>query len=112
MEFVLLIIAICVVPMSCFLALHLHERKDKRYVRYGEREFECYCLSELNGKMCGVDIYEIVHPNRKFFRRKHRAYKTFWISDYTTIKDGIYAMIDSYIEDEVKEQMIIQKWKL
>ena len=74
------------------------------------REFEVYLSSEFHGHMCCVSIYEIVRPTWKIFRTTYRAYKTFWISDFETIKEGVCAMIDSYIIDEEEERLINEKW--
>ena len=83
---------------------------DRRYVLYGGREFEVRLSPELQGALCSVSIYEIVHPNRKFFRKKYRGSKTFWISDFETIKEGIYAVIGDYLHDEEEEKLIEAKW--
>ena len=83
---------------------------EHRNVLFGGREFEVYLTPEINGAMCSVCINEVIHPNRKFFRTKHRCYKTFWISDYETIKEGIYAMIDKYLQDEKEDNLIEAKW--
>lgn len=83
---------------------------DRKYVLCSGREFEVRLSPELQGAMCAVSIYEIVHPNRKFFRTKYRGSKTFWISDFETIKEGVCAMIDSYIIDEEEERLINEKW--
>lgn len=113
MELVCILVVVCIViiPMLCFFALGFYSvKKERRYVLYGGREFNCYCTSEFRGHMCCVSIYEIM-PNRKLFKEKYRAYKTFWISDYPTIKEGLYAMIEEYIQDEAEENKINDKWK-
>lgn len=81
-----------------------------RNVLCGGREFEVYLSSECSGRMCEVSVYEVVHPNRKFFRTKYRCYKTFWISDFETIKEGIYFIINDYLHDEEEENLIEAKW--
>ena len=83
---------------------------EHRNIIFGGREFEVYLSPEVSGRMCAVSIYEVVHPNRKIFRTKYRCYKTFWISDFKTIKEGVYAMIDSYLTDEEEENLIESKW--
>lgn len=85
--------------------------KECRNVIFGGREFEVYLSAEYSGKMCAVSIYEVVRPNWKIFRTKYRAYKTFWTSDFKTIKEGMYAMIDSYIIDEQESKLIQEKWE-
>lgn len=105
--FIIWVVALVVIGivMKCL------DTKDRRNVLYGGREFEVYLSSEFRGKMCEVSVWEVVHPNRKFFRTKYRCYKTFWISDFETIKEGIYAMIESYLIDEKEEKLIQEKWE-
>ena len=103
------IIGIC--GMLLLLAFVLKARETEHYnILFGGREFEVYLSPEVSGKMCAVSIWEVVHPNRKIFRTKYRCYKSFWISDFETIKEGIYAMINSYIIDEQEENLIEAKW--
>lgn len=85
--------------------------KEHRYVLYGGREFEVYLSSEFSGRMCEVSVWEIIHPNRRFFRTKYRCFKTFWISDFETIKEGIYAILNDYLHDEEEANLIEAKWK-
>ena len=97
--------------MLLLLAFVLKARETEHYnILFGGREFEVYLSPEVSGKMCAVSIWEVVHPNRKIFRTKYRCYKSFWISDFETIKEGIYAMINSYIIDEQEENLIEAKW--
>ena len=106
-----IILVVCIIPMLCFVALGIYsDKKERRYVLYGGREFNCYCTSEFSGRMCCVSIYEIM-PNRRIFKEKYRCYKTFWISDFETIKEGVYAMINSYIIDEEEANLVNDKWK-
>jgi hypothetical protein len=86
------------------------DTKECRNVLYGGREFEVYLSSEFSGRMCEVSVWEVVHPNRKFFRTKYRCYKTFWISDFETIKEGIYAILNDYLHDEEEANLIEAKW--
>lgn len=102
-------IGIC--GMLLLLAFVLKARETEHYnILFGGREFEVYLSPEVSGKMCAVSIWEVVHPNRKIFRTKYRCYKSFWVSDFETIKEGVYAMIDSYIIDEQEENLIEAKW--
>lgn len=82
---------------------------DKRYVLYGGREFYCWCEGAFSGKMCCISIYE--YFPKKIFKNKYRAYKSFWIGDYETIKAGIFAMIEEYIKEEEEESKLTVKWK-
>ena len=84
---------------------------DKINIIVNGREFNVYCESQFSGSMCVVNIFEVVHPNRKLFREKYRDSKSFWISDYDTIKQGIYVMIDDLEEDEKAEAKRMAKWK-
>jgi hypothetical protein len=84
---------------------------ESRNVIFGGREFEVYLESQYGASMCVVTIWEVVRPKWKIFRTKYRDTRSFWISDYETIKQGIYAMIDSYIKDEEEAERISNKWK-
>ena len=88
-----------------------YNEMEKRNILFGGREFNVYCESQYSGTLCSVNIYEVVHPNRKIFREKYRTSKAFWISDYETIKQGIYAMLDEYTKDEEEAERISNKWK-
>lgn len=85
--------------------------KERRNVLYGGREFEVYLSSEFSGRMCEVSVWEVVHPNRKFFRTKYRHFQTFWVDDFETIKEGIYHSIECYLECEKEKSLIEAKWK-
>jgi hypothetical protein len=103
------IISICVMLLLFAFVLKARE-VEHRNILFGGREFEVYLSSECRGRMCEVSVWEVVHPNRKFFRTKYRCYKTFWISDFETIKEGIYSVIQSYLIDEEEENLIEAKW--
>ena len=83
---------------------------EHRSILYGGREYEVYCNSQGN-HMCGVSIYEVVRPNRKIFRTKYKDTKYFFINDYETIKEGIYAMIESLEKDERISNEYSKKWE-
>lgn len=103
---------ICVCVMLLLLAFVLKIRAvEHRNIIFGGREFEIYLSSEFSGRMCAVSIYEVVRPNWKIFRTKYRAYKTFWVNDFKTVKEGMYAMIDDYIKDEQESKLIQEKWE-
>jgi hypothetical protein len=85
--------------------------KEHRNVLYGGREFEVYLSSECSGRMCEASVWEVIYPDRKLFRTKYRCYKTFWIDDYETIKEGVYSVITSYLIDEQEANLIEAKWK-
>lgn len=100
----------CVMLLLLALVLKVKET-EHRNILFGGREFEVYLTPEVSGKMCAVSIYEVVRPSWKIFRTKYRTYKTFWLSDYATIKEGIYACIDGYLANEEEEKEISNKWK-
>lgn len=104
------VIGVCVMLLLLVWVLKAGQ-VEHRNVLFGGREFEVYLSSEFSGRMCEVSVWEVVHPNRKFFRTKYRCYKTFWIDDYETIKEGIYAVINRYLHDEEEENLIEAKWK-
>ena len=104
------VIGACV--MLLLLAWVLKAREvEHRNIIYGGREFEVYLSSEFRGRMCEVSVWEVIRPNRKFFRTKYRYYKTFWISDFETIKEGIYAILNDYLHEEEEANLIEAKWK-
>lgn len=105
-----IIIASTIVLFVWAMVLRANEM-EKRNIIFGGREFNVYCESQFSGSMCVVNIYEVAHPNRKFFREKYRGSKSFWIGDYDTIKQGIYAMLDALEKDEEEEAKRIAKWK-
>jgi hypothetical protein len=106
--FAIIMTLICVFFFICSV-IYRNDNTDKRYVLYGGREFYCWCEGAFSGSMCCVSIYE--YFPKKLFKNRYRAYKTFWVDDYETIKEGIYAMIESYIKDEEEEMKIVAKWK-
>ena len=105
-----LVIATTVALFVVAMVLRANEM-EKRNIIFSGREFNVYCESQFSGSMCVVNIYEVVHPNRKLFREKYRGSKSFWISDYETIKQGIYAMLDELEKDEEEEAKRMAKWK-
>ena len=103
------VIGVCV--MLLLLAWVLKAGQAEHYnVLYGGREFEVYLSSEFRGRMCEVSVYEVIHPDRKFFRTKYRHFQTFWIDDFATIKEGIYHSIECYLKCEKEENLIEVKW--
>lgn len=82
----------------------------KVVVERNDRKFICDIGSEFGGAMCCVQIWEEVKPNWKIFRNRYCTYKTFWIYKYETIREGIEAMVDSYLEDEREDEIFEAKW--
>lgn len=79
-------------------------------VRREHRLFECHYSSEFSGRMCAVSIYEVVRPTWKIFKSTYRKYITFWVDDYETVKKGIVAMVEGYLDDENENEKIKEKW--
>ena len=75
------------------------------------RNFEVEVVPELRGCMANVTIYEVTRPKWKLFRCSYRCYKTFWITDYETITEGVVEMVKKYLEEEALEKGITLKWK-
>lgn len=75
------------------------------------RNFEVEVLPELRGSMVSVAIYEVTRPKWKIFRSSYRCYKTFWVTDYETITEGVLGMVKKFLEEEALEKGIILKWK-
>ena len=75
------------------------------------RNFEVEVVSELGGSMVNVTIYEVTRPRWKLFRCSYRCCKTFWITDYETITEGVVEMVKKYFEEEALEKGIALKWK-
>lgn len=103
-------IGACVMLLLLAIVLKVKEYEHRNII-FGGREFEVYLSSEFSGRMCAVSIYEVVRPNWKIFRTNLPTYKSFWISDYATIKEGVYAMLESYLADEAEDKEICDKWK-
>ena len=104
------IVGACVMLLLLALVLRAKEYEHRNII-FGGREFEVYLSPEFSGKMCAVSIYEVVRPNWKIFRTKLPCYKSFWISDYPTIKEGVYAMLENYLADEAEDKEIKRKWE-
>ena len=80
-------------------------------VEKNNRKFICIIGSEFGGDMCCVQIWEEVRPNWKIFRNRYCTYKTFWVNEYETIKEGIVSMVASYLCDEKREEELNSKWE-
>ena len=100
----------CLIMLLLLIVVFEASKVKPHNIKVKDREFEVYLSSEFQGHMCCVSIYEVM-PNRKIFKKKYRCYKTFWISHFETLKEGVYAMINSYIIDEEEANLINDKWK-
>ena len=79
-------------------------------IEKNNRKFICNIGSEFGGAMCCVQIWEEVRPNWKIFRNRYCTYKTFWISTYKTIREGIERQVEHYLEDEREDEIFEAKW--
>lgn len=75
------------------------------------RTFKCEVAPELSGAMASVAVYEVVRPHWIIFKSAYRGSRTFWITDYPTIRDGVNAVVDFYLDEEKYEQKLNNKWK-
>ena len=74
------------------------------------RTFECYTSADLSGKMCTVNIYEVVRPTWKIFRTRYKDSRGFWVDDYDTLQEGIDKMLDTFLKWEQEEAERRMKW--
>lgn len=74
------------------------------------RTFECYPSAECGGKMCMVNILEVVRPTWKIFRTSYKDSRGFWIDDYDTLQEGIDKMLDHFLQWEQEEAERKEKW--
>ena len=79
-------------------------------IEKNNRKFICNIGSEFGGAMCCVQIWEEVRPNWKMFRNRYCTYKTFWISTYKTIREGIERQVERYLKDEIEDDILEAKW--
>lgn len=75
------------------------------------RTFNCEVAPELSGAMASVMVYEVVRPHWVIFKSTYCGSRTFWIKDYPTIRDGVDAVVNFYLNEEKYEQMLNNKWK-
>lgn len=83
----------------------------KKIVEKEGRIFECRLSSEFQGSMCVVSIYEVVRPSWKIFRTSYQGSKSFWLSDYDTIAQGVEKMVDYLLAYEKEEEERRIKWE-
>ena len=70
----------------------------------------CYVgVGCING-MVEVVVYE-VKPKRKIFKEKYFGSKSFWLSDYETIEQGVLSKIKELLEEKEEELIEQEKWK-
>lgn len=75
------------------------------------RNFEIEVTPELNYGMVNVAIYEVVRPKWKIFRCTYHGYKTFWVTEYDTITEGVVSMVQKFLREEALEKGIMLKWE-
>lgn len=56
-------------------------------------------------------IFEVVCPNRKFFRTKYLGSKTFFTDDYISIDIGIKTMVGKIIQETRRAKDHQRKWR-
>lgn len=83
----------------------------KVVITKNNRTFNCEVAPELSGAMASVMVYEVVRPHWIIFKSTYHGSRTFWLSDYPTIKDGVNAVVDFYLDKEKYDQMLNNKWK-
>jgi hypothetical protein len=75
------------------------------------RNFEVDVMPDMGGSMVTVAIYEATRPKWKIFRCTYRGSKSFWVTTYETITDGVVSMVKKFLEEEALEKGIVLKWK-
>lgn len=65
----------------------------------------------ISRKMCVVSIYEVVRPSWKIFRTSYQDSKSFWLSDYNTITQGVEKMVECLLAREKEEEERRIKWE-
>ena len=87
--------------------------KHKNIIERNGRTFELVTAMEagFHGERARVYIYEVIRPNARFFRTRWLDSKGFWISDFPTIMDGIYCMLDRLLVEEYAERQTQKKWE-
>ena len=66
----------------------------------------CGCISGT----AEVIIYEY-RPNKKIFKEKYLSSKTFWLKDYPTIEEGVFAAVSKILKERQEDFEIQKKWK-
>ena len=86
------------------------KRKDTVYC--DDRTFETVTVMEagFHGEMATVHIYEVVRPTARFFRTRWLDSKSFWISDFPTIDDGVLRMVERVVNKERADAATREKW--
>lgn len=74
------------------------------------RTFECYPAPEGCG-IVGVNVREIKHPNRKFFRTKHFGYSWVFLDDNNSIEECCEACLRVLLLNEKRDNERLKKWK-
>lgn len=83
----------------------------KRTFTMGDREFETTASLVFYNTLVNVNIYEIVHPKRKFFRRKFLGSKYFLFDDFETVEEGVIDCIAKILYEEEVRKNDQKKWE-
>lgn len=86
-------------------------KKTETYFFDG-RTFEVTTVLEagFHGEMAHSFIYEVIRPHARFFRTRLVDDKTFWVSDYETIQEGVKTMLTRVLSREKELAEVRQKW--
>ena len=77
---------------------------------YDNRQFACYVGCGCFSGMAEVIIYES-RPNKKLFKEKYVASKSFWLDDFKTIDEGVFDCLIAVIIEEKEQNRIQEKWQ-
>ena len=80
----------------------------KRTFVMDNREFETVAKLTFN-IVVDVDVYEVVHPERKFFRRKFLGSKCFLFDDFETVEEGVIECIAKILKNEESRKNDLKK---
>ncbi len=75
------------------------------------RTFEFTAHPDFQGCMTSYEIREVVRPTWKIFRTRHCKSGHFWTEDYSTIKEGLLAMLGIYLEQETIDKSNRKKFE-
>ena len=79
-------------------------KMKKRTFTMDDREFETKASLVFYNTLVNVDVYEVIHPERKFFRKKFLGSKCFLFDGFETVEEGVIDCIAKILyEEEVKK---------
>lgn len=68
------------------------------------RTFEITAHPDFNGAMIEYMIWEVVRPKWKFFRTRYCTGGSFWIEDFSTIREGLQYVLNEFLAEEKRDQ--------